>query len=252
MSAISKLAVLFFALSVSSSAAVKPLSKEIKGKLVNDLPAPYNVQTVTTNRAVALQWQWQPPEQQPLFIDFGYEVLRQDGVHFVVSTPGYADLDLSSGTYVYKVRVRGGSKERGQRINHVSAWSEPVEAVIRLSCEAAPRIDLKVEPTQKSYNNIPALRMHLTGRVISPPSCTLQQVTYHVDAESGAAHAGKLKVDAQGRFNEYVDALGPEDEAPEGATSFTVTVGAENEAGPSTSNAYSIAVQLQNKFAPRQ
>jgi len=232
-------------------AALKPPAKEIKGPLVNDLPAPFNLQALVKNRAVALQWRWRPPEEQPLFTDFGYEVLRQDGAHFVVSNTSYADLDLDSGTYVYKVRVRGGAKEQGRRVNHVSSWSESVEAVVQAACEAAPRIELKVEPTQRVYQSVPSLRMHLSGRVLSAPGCQLKPAAYHIDAETGASHTGALAVDRDGRFDEFVDALGPEDEAPAGETSFTVTVTAENEAGPATSNAYSIAVQLQNKFAPQ-
>jgi hypothetical protein len=231
--------------------ALKAPAKEIQGALVNDLPAPYNLQAITTNRAVALQWNWQPPEQQPLFTDFGYEILRQDGAHFVVSSGSYADLDLNYGHYSYKVRVRGGSKEHGKRVNHVSSWSESVDADVHVACPAAPRIELKVEPTQRTYNSIPSLRMHLTGRIPPIEGCTLKSPTYHIDAETGLSHSGTVIVDSQGRFDDFADAVGPEDEAPAGETTFTVTVSAENEAGPSTSNAYSVGVHLQNKFAPQ-
>jgi hypothetical protein len=48
-----------------------------------------------------------------------------------------------------------------------------------------------------------------------------------------------------------VDALGPEDEMPSGNVRFTVTAQAENEAGSTTSDAYDLSLELQNRFAPR-
>ena len=247
----SRFSIFALAFAVPAFAALKTPSSDIKGALVNDLPPPYGLQAVTTNRAVALQWHWQPPEQQPQFTDFGYEVLRGDGAHAVVSQLTYTDLGLDYGHYTYKVRVRGGSKEHGKRVNHVSSWSETVEADVRVACEAAPRVDLQVTPTQKSFDSAPSLRMRLSGRVLSGEGCTLQKVTYHVDAETGLSHTGNLIVDSQGRFNDVVDAIGPEDEVPSGETSFTVTVSAANEAGPATSNAYTLTMQQQNKFAPQ-
>jgi len=243
------LAMIFFSIPVS--AGLKAPAKTIQGKLVNDLPAPFNVQAVIKNRSVALQWEWQPPEQQPLFTDFGYEILRQDGINNVVTGLSFVDLHVEYGTYTYKIRVRGSSKEHGQRLNHVSSWSEPVEAIVRVACEGVPRIELKVEPTQKLYNAIPSLRMHLSGRMTQSEGCSLKNPMYKIDAETGSSHTGTLQVDSQGRFNESVDAIGPEDEVPSGDTSFTVSVSAENEAGPATSNAYAVGVHLQNKFAPK-
>jgi hypothetical protein len=238
-------------LSSPGFSAMKLPPKDVTGKLVNDLPPPYNVQAVVENRSVALQWRWRPPEEQPLFTDFGFEVLRQDGVNFVTSDTSFVDSSLHESTYTYKVRVRGGSKERGGRLTHVSSWSESVDALVALSCGGTPQIELTVQPTQKVYNSIPSLRMHLIGRVTSPRGCATQNVKYHVDAETGASHEGPLKISPDGHFNDYADALGPDDEIPEGKTTFTVTVSAENEAGPAISNAYAVAVQLRDKFAPQ-
>jgi hypothetical protein len=232
-------------------AVLKLPPKEIKGKIVNDLPPPYALETVIKGRSVALQWRWHPPEDQPLFIDFGYDILRQDGVNFIVSETSFVNLDLNEGTYTYKVRVRGGAKESGGHVTHVSSWSESVTATVTRACEHAPQIELTVQPTQKTYHSIPSLRMHMIGRVTLIPGCTPQNVTYHVDAETGSSHTGPLKIAADGRFDKFVDALGPDDEAPAGQTTFTVTVSAENEAGPAISNAYAVDVQMQNKFAPQ-
>lgn len=232
------------------AAAPKALSPHVKGKLVNDLPAPFNLQAQAENRSVVLHWEWQPPEQQPLFTDFGYEILRADGQTFVTDRREYADTDLEFGTYTYRVRVRGGAKDHGRRLEHVSAWSEPASAILRLSCTAAPRIELQAEATQKSYSSIPSLRLHLKGRAAAPEGCTVSQVMYHIDSGTGLPKTGPLKVDAQGRFDEFVDAIGPEDEVPEGEAIFSVTVTAQDEAAAATSNAYSVSLRLQNKFAP--
>ena len=45
----------------------------------NDLPAPVGLQAIVANKSVTLSWQWQPPEELPIFADFGYEIKRQDG-----------------------------------------------------------------------------------------------------------------------------------------------------------------------------
>jgi hypothetical protein len=221
-----------------------------QGTVVNDLPVPYNLQAVLLNKAVTLRWKWQPPDLIPDFDNFGYEVKRKDGKTAMVSDTVYSDVGLAFGTYSYVVRVRGDTKENGRHITHVSDWSEPAEATIKVACSRAPSITLAVESTRKSYSAIPSLRLHLTGGTHVPEGCTLTGVTYLLDTGMGITHSGTLKTDAQGRFDDVVEAIGPDDEVPAGSATFTVSATAEDEAGPTTSDGYSITVDLQNKFAP--
>jgi hypothetical protein len=79
----------------------------------------------------------------------------------------------------------------------------------------------------------------------------LTKTHYHIDTGTGILHEGPLHVSKTGHFDDYVDAIGPDDELPPGPVSFTITAMAENEAGPTTSSAYTITLELQNRFAPR-
>ncbi len=243
---------LFTILSFHLALAKTPLPpKAVKGPMVNDLPVPFNLQAVTLNKGVTLTWNWQPPEALPSFNDFGYEVRRNDGRTSMVSETTFGDFDLAWGTYSYKVRVVGGARFKGKHINHVSEWSEPAQIIIKVSCTAAPTISLLVEPTRNSYSQVAALRMHLKGNAQVPAGCRLGQVQYHIDSGTGLNHAGPLPVDLKGRFDTFVNAVEPEDEVPAGVATFTVTASAEDEVGPVTSDAFTINIELGNKFAPR-
>ena len=235
-----------FCLAVSAQAAKHP------EKAVEDLPPPYNVQAATLHKTITLNWDWQPPEQKPQFTEFGFEVLRNDGQSRMASATTYSDFDLAVGTYSYRVRARGGSKEGGKRALHVSAWSEPAGGAVVLTCGGPPRIQLQVEPTKRTYSAIPSLRMHLVGDVRLPEGCSLTQLNYHLETDTGIHHSGPLKANGHGHFDDYVDALGPDDEVPAGQASFTVTATAEDELGPVTSNAYTITIELQNPYAPKE
>src|SRR5580765_3314694 len=52
----------------------------LEGQTVNDLSSPYNLQAVTLNQTVTLNWEWVPPDPGPAFQSFGYEVSRDDKV----------------------------------------------------------------------------------------------------------------------------------------------------------------------------
>ena len=216
----------------------------------NELPAPYNLQAVVLKKTLTLSWQWTRSEELPIFKEFGFEVKRSDGKTFLVRGTSYADADLAPGSYSYAVRVRGLAKEKGKRITYVSDWSEHASGTINTSCPRAPTIELTVEPTQKAYSSIPSLRFHMKGKVTREPGCTLESVRYHLDTGTGINHGGDLLVDAQGRFDTFVNAIGPEDEVPAGRASFAVTVTAEDEAGPVTSDVYTLDVELSNPYAP--
>jgi hypothetical protein len=143
-----------------------------KGKtdsVVSDLPGPFNLQAVVLNKSVSLAWEWQRPEQMPALEHFGFEVLRGTTPIGRTATLGYSDVDVPWGSHVYRVRVTGGAKERGRRVQHVSAWSEPAPATVKVTCAAAPTIELSVTPTKNSYSSIPALRLRLTGDVSMRP-----------------------------------------------------------------------------------
>lgn len=219
--------------------------------MVNDLPAPFNVQAVVINKTITLSWQWQSPESLPQLRDFGYEVLKNDGTSFPVPATTFSDFDLSFGTYSYRVRARASAKRNGKKTLLVSDWSEPANAVIQVACRQPPRVTLQVVPTQKSYSEIPALRMHLSGAVQIPEGCSLTHLTYHLETGAGINHSGPLTADKRGRFDEFIDAVRPDDELPTGGADFTVTVTAEDETGPATSNAFTVHMELQNPYAPR-
>ncbi len=216
----------------------------------NELPAPYNLQLIVLKKTLTLTWQWPRPEALPVFTPFGYEVKRSDGKTFLAPNTTYADARLPPGAYTYAVRARGIRKEKGKRVTYVSDWSESVEGVLKDACSRPPTVEMNVEPTQKAYTSIPSLRFHITGRASVENACTLGNVRYHLDTGTGIIHSGALPVDTQGRFDAFVSAFGPEDEIPAGRVSFAITATAENEAGPTTSGAYTIDVNLQNPFAP--
>lgn len=229
---------------LSSPAWAKPPAE------VNDLPVPFNVQAVTLKDAIALHWQWQPPQERPDFKNFGFEVRRQDGRSFVASETAWSDQGLGFGSYTYRIRARGTSKESGRRVIHVSDWSEPVSGIIKVVCAEPPRIELQVQSSRKTYSDIPSLRLRLSGQARVIDGCTLQKVTYRLDTGTGIMHTGLLKTNADGRFDEYVEAIRPEDEIPQGGAVFSVTATAENEAGPATSDAFTIQMRLRDRYAP--
>ncbi len=216
----------------------------------NELPAPFNLQAVTLQKTITLSWQWPKPEELPVFTHFGYEVKRSDGKTFLASGTTYADEKLAPGSYSYVVRVRGVAKEKGKKVIYVSDWSEPATGVVNATCSRSPTVELTVEPTQKAYSTVSALRFHVKGRASLESGCTLGNVSYHLDTGTGIAHGGPLPVDAHGRFDTFVNAFGPDDEIPSGHVSFAITATAENEAGPATSNAFTIDVYLRNPYAP--
>lgn len=217
----------------------------------NELPAPSNLQAVVLKKTISLTWQWQAPEELPVFTDFGYEIKRQDGKTFRTSAVSWTDSGLAPGAYTYRVRARGAAKEKGGRVAYVSDWTGPVGGEIKGSCPRPPSIELTVEPTQKAYSSIPTLRFHIQGRATVDPGCALGAMTYHLDTGTGIVHTGPLPVKDRGRFDTFVNAFGPDDEIPSGRTSFSITASAEDEAGPAISSVYTVDVELQNPFAPR-
>jgi hypothetical protein len=218
---------------------------------VNDLPVPYNLQAVVLNRAITLEWAWTPPESRPNFTEFGFEIRREDGK--TATTPGttYSEENLPFGTYTYRVRVRGAATSKGKLVTHVSDWSEPVTQTIKVACTGAPQVQLAVEPIRRDYGSVPSLRFRLRGQATVPEGCTLGRVSYRVDTGTGIEHQGPLKTNRAGQFDTVIEALGPDDQMPEGGATFQVTATAENEAGPTTSDAFSISLELQDRFAPR-
>jgi hypothetical protein len=216
----------------------------------NELPAPFNLQAVVLQKTITLTWQWPRPEELPAFTQLGYEVKRSDGKTFQVNGTSYADSNLLPSSYTYVVRVRGVAKEKGKKVTYVSDWSEPAAGVVKTSCAGPPTIQLSVEQTQKTYSSVTALRFHLKGLASVDGSCQLGSVKYHLDSGTGIAHGGPLPVDSKGRFDTFINAFGPDDEIPSGHVSFAISATAENEAGPTTSDVYSVDVDLQNPFAP--
>ncbi len=216
----------------------------------NELPAPFALQAVTLKDSITLSWQWPRPESLPVFSQFRYEVKRSDGKHFLVSDATFRDDRSAPGTYTYVVRVFAMAKQRGKQIAYVSDWSESASGTLTLQCARPPTVEMNVEPTQKNYSSIPSLRFHLRGQASIEPGCTLTSVNYHLDTGTGVNHGGPLQPDSRGRFDAFVDAFGPEDEIPSGRVSFSLTATAQNEAGQSTSNVYTVDVELRNKFAP--
>lgn len=224
--------------------AAKPLEERVT------FTTPFNVQTVVLQKTIAVSWQWMKPDALEAMKDFGFDVRRGDGKTFFSKATAYQDEKLTPGLYSYAVRVRGRIKEKGKWVLLTSEWSETVRAKVVDVCPAAPHVELQVTPTQKTYSSIPSLRFRLQGQVVMDKACTLSGAKYLLDTGRGIMHTGPLKVDAQGRYDVFVNALGPEDEIPAGVASFSVSVTAENEVGPSTSDVYTLDVALQNPYAP--
>ncbi len=218
----------------------------------NELPAPFNVQAVTLKNTITLSWQWPPPEELPQFTRFGYDVKRQDGKIFSSLETTYTDINLPPGHYSYVVRVRGEAKQKRKKVTYVSDYSEPAGGSIKTTCAHSPTVTLAVEPTQKAYTAITSLRFHIKGQASMEKGCQLGSARYHLDTGAGIAHGGPLPLDAQGRFDAFINAFGPEDEIPSGRVSFSITATAENEAGPATSDAFTIDVNLRNPYAPNR
>src|SRR5205823_2841434 len=100
---------LFTPLAVQAEPSLAP--KHLEGIEVEDLPTPYNIQAVVTNRSVALTWAWDPPDPGPAFLSFGYEVMRDSAVLAIVPKTAYTDFALPVGSHVYQVRAKGGAKQ---------------------------------------------------------------------------------------------------------------------------------------------
>ncbi len=132
----------------------------------------------------------------------------------------------------------------------MSDWSEPATGIIKTVCAGPPAVTLSVEQTQKAYASVSSLRFHLKGQAMVDAGCTLGPVNYHLDTGTGIAHGGPLPIDAHGHFDTFVNAFGPEDEIPAGRVSFAITATASDEAGPNTSDVFTVDVDLQNPFAP--
>jgi len=216
----------------------------------DELPTPTNLQAVVLKKAITLSWAWQAPEELPAFTEFGYEIKRQDGKTFRAPATTWIDAELAPGTYGYMVRARGMTKEKEKPVIYVSDWAGPVDGTIKFTCQRPPTIELSAEPTQKQLSSISSLRFHLQGQASVDKGCTLETVTYHLDTGAGVVHTGSLAVDDKGHFDTFVNAYGPEDELPTGHETFSITAKAEDEAGPTTSNAYSLDLDLKNPYAP--
>jgi len=227
-----------------------PASAKSKEDFRDELPTPFSLQAVVLNKTITLAWQWQPPEELPVFSEFGYEIKRLDGKVFRASGMTYTDSNLAPGSYTYTVRASGVTKEKGKSVTYVSDWTSPVGGDIQASCPRPPTIELTVEPTQKKYSSVPSMRFHLQGRATVDSGCALGAVNYHLDSGTGIVHSGPLPIKAQGRFDTFVNAFGPEDEIPSGRVSFSISASAQDEAGPTTSSVYTIDVELENPFAP--
>lgn len=240
--------VIFYLLTTPFAFAAKPKKEDLR----NELPAPFNLEATTLKNIITLAWKWPKPEQLPVFTEFGYEIKRGDGKTFRTAVTTYQDRNLSPGSYSYVVRVRGEAKEKGKRVAYVSDWSESAGGEIQLTCQRPPAVELTVESTQKYTTAIPSLRFHLKGQVSVDKGCTLTNPSYHLDTGTGITHSAPLDLDGKGRFELFVNAFGPDDEIPAGHVSIAFTASAEDEAGPATSTAYTIDVDLQNRFAPRQ
>jgi len=230
---------------LSSCAWAKPKDAER-----NELPAPFNLQAVTLQKNITLTWQWPKPEELPVFTQFGYELKRSDGKIVMAHGTTYADENLVPGSYSYTVRVRGVTKDKGKKVVYVSDWSEPAAGIIKTACAGPPTITLNVEQTQKAYASVSSLRFHLKGQASVETGCTLGNVNYHLDTGTGISHGGPITVDTHGHFDSFINAFGPEDEIPSGRVSFAITTTAEDDAGPTTSDVFTVDVDLQNPFAP--
>src|ERR1035437_4860919 len=110
----------FFILLLPFAFCLLPCRSSSAADIRNELPAPHSLQAVVLNKTITLSWQWQAPEELPVFLEFGYEIKRQDGKTFQVTGTTFADSALFPGTYSYLVRVRGTAKQKGKRVTYVS------------------------------------------------------------------------------------------------------------------------------------
>src|SRR5437762_561124 len=212
------------------AAAPKVPAANLEGVQVEDISAPYNLQAVVLNKNVTLNWAWDPPDPSPPFQSFGFEVVRDEAPIAIVPKTSHTDFDVPIGTHTYKIRAKGGSKEAGRKVAHVSAWSEPAGAEIVLTCAGPPVIHLSVEPTKNKYGSIPALRLHFMGDVQVPDGCHLDRALFHIDSGLSTERSGPLTLDSRGRFDEFIDALGAEEEPISGGATFAISVTAKDEA----------------------
>ena len=224
----------------------------IDGKLpeLNDLPTPDALRASVIGKEATLVWNWQLPEQHPNFSSLGFEVERQDGKRWAVPTTTFSDFNLAFGTYTYRVRVLGEAKERGQRLMHVSEWSEAAQAVVNVACSGAPSIQLTVQAAPRAYASQP-VKLRLVGAATVPEGCHLGKTTYRVQLADGSHRSEPLPVDARGRFDATIEPANPDDQSAPENLSYTVTATAEDEAGPTTSDAYTLNLQMRNPYAPR-
>ncbi len=241
---------LFSPLAVGAAPSLAPA--HLDGIAVEDLAAPYNLQAVVLNRTVTLNWAWDPLDPGPQFLSFGYEVLRDSAVIAIVPKTAFTDFGVPVGSHVYQVRAKGGAKQSGKKVAHFSASSEPAGAEIKQTCAGPPTIQLSVEPTKKQYGAIPALRLHFVGDATVPEGCQLGPVLFHIDSGLSTERSGPLSPGTKGHFDEFIDAMTASDEPITGAATFAVSVTAKDEAGGSTSSVFSIDLQKENQFAPKQ
>lgn len=237
--------------SVQAAAKLKLAPANLKGTIIEDLPAPYQVRAVVVNQSITLNWEWHAPDPGPVFENFGYEVFRDSVVIAIVGTTSYSDFNLPPGSYTYQVRAKGGSREMGKPVAHMSAWSEPVDGKIQSACLGAPTIQLTVEPTQKVYGSIPALRLHFKGQVTVPKGCKVSKAMFHIDSGLSSERAGPIFLDPQGNFDEYIDAMDASDEHITGNATFKAFVTAKDEAGDAASPVFNLDMNRRDPFAPK-
>jgi hypothetical protein len=220
-------------------------------KTINDMPAPYGVQSSVHDRTVSLTWSWDAPDPSPTFLSFGYEVYRDTGVIALVPKTAFTDFALPVGTHSYKIRMKGMSKDLGHKILHTSDWSEnSSEITITQKCGGPPVLELQVSPNKTVYRGIPALRLHFVGDVSVPAGCQLDKVVYHIDNGISSPRTGPLDPDAHGHFDEYIDAMGPDEEPINGNATYAINASAKDEAGETISGVFTIDLQQANRFAP--
>lgn len=219
---------------------------------ITDLPPPSGLQATVIDRNVGLYWTWAPPDPGPEFSKLGYEIFRDSAIIASVARTAYTDFDVGPGSHAYQVRAWGDIGTGKREVRHLSNWSEPAEVVVQLTCLGPPSILVNVQPTKSSYPEVLALRLHFVGDVRVPEGCHVGSVSYQIDSGMGLPRTGELAVDAAGHFDNLADAQGPEDEPIEGQATFTVTVTAHDEAGTTTSNAYTIDLKQENPYAPKR
>ncbi len=244
----------FWALSFSFANAAKHRlpQGDPKPPIQQDLPPPLNLQIQVVKKSAVVSWKWVPPDPMPEFLDFGFEVEREDGLSWILSENSLTDFNVDVGTYTYRVRVRGTSKGRGRRTSHVSRWIGPILAEIVPVCPDPPKASIKVEPANRAYSRAPSLRLKISGNVQNPADCHDLRAFYTVDSGTGLHRTGALKISPAGVINEFVDAVDSGEEIVSGGLTFTVTVTAENEAGLVTPGATTLSLQTENPYAPKE